>query len=201
VRVGRAAIDEDAIRLIEEHNPQIEFDWTRILKQTLPTEAERPPRTDQRREPPTERSRRGAPRQARQPHEHVRDSADAPSDRLTTPPTDTTSAAPMPDAMGEVPEPPTSEPFPGERPTAAFQRLGSEGLARLRARYAEVLARIAEHQTDEAGRDQLRTTAERLNPDAWVTPEDVTDGLEHYEVVFEQLRGVVGSRRRRRRRR
>ena len=32
VRVGRSALDEDAIRLIEQHNPHIDFDWTRILK-------------------------------------------------------------------------------------------------------------------------------------------------------------------------
>ena len=32
MRVGRSALDEDAIRLIEQHNPDVEFDWTRILK-------------------------------------------------------------------------------------------------------------------------------------------------------------------------
>ena len=32
VTVGRAALDEDAIRLIEQHNPELQFDWTRILK-------------------------------------------------------------------------------------------------------------------------------------------------------------------------
>jgi hypothetical protein len=32
VRIGRSALDEDAIRLIEQHNPHIDFDWTRILK-------------------------------------------------------------------------------------------------------------------------------------------------------------------------
>ena len=32
MRIGRSALDEEAIRLIEEHNPDVEFDWTRILK-------------------------------------------------------------------------------------------------------------------------------------------------------------------------
>src|SRR5580765_3424990 len=32
VRVGRAPIDEAAIRLLEQHNPDVQFDWTRILK-------------------------------------------------------------------------------------------------------------------------------------------------------------------------
>ena len=39
MRVGRSALDESAIRLIEEHNPDVEFDWTRILKgQDAPVE-------------------------------------------------------------------------------------------------------------------------------------------------------------------
>jgi hypothetical protein len=32
VKVGRPALDEDAIRMLEELNPDVEFDWTRILK-------------------------------------------------------------------------------------------------------------------------------------------------------------------------
>ena len=44
VKVGRAALDEDAIRLIEQLNPGIEFDWTRILKgQGAPPTEPRPP--------------------------------------------------------------------------------------------------------------------------------------------------------------
>ena len=30
-KVGRRAIDEEAIRLIEEHHPDVSFDWARIL--------------------------------------------------------------------------------------------------------------------------------------------------------------------------
>ena len=82
--------------------------------------------------------------------------------------------------------------------TAAQARLGFEGLSRLRARHAEVLARISEKVTDAARRDELKSDAERLNPDTWVTDAEVTAGLESYETVFESLRGVVGRRRKRR---
>lgn len=85
--------------------------------------------------------------------------------------------------------------------TPAAARLGSEGLLRLRARHAEVLARIAEKITDPVQREQLKADAERLNPDTWVTEAEVTAGLEAYETVFDSLRGVIGSRRKRRRRR
>ena len=32
VRVGRGPLDEEAIRTLEAGNPDLEFDWTRILK-------------------------------------------------------------------------------------------------------------------------------------------------------------------------
>ncbi|MDQ3349076.1 MAG: hypothetical protein M3545_14055, partial [Acidobacteriota bacterium] len=75
-------------------------------------------------------------------------------------------------------------------PSAASTRLGSEGLARLRARHAEVLARISEKAADPAQREQLKAAAERLNPDTWVTEAEVAAGLESYEAVFESVRGV-----------
>jgi hypothetical protein len=83
----------------------------------------------------------------------------------------------------------------------AHDRLGSEGLARLRARYSEILAAISARVPDAERRDQLKETAERLNPDGWVTPEEVKGGLEQYEVLLESLRDALGRRRSRRRRR
>lgn len=90
---------------------------------------------------------------------------------------------------------------PGEPETAALARLGAEGLLRLRARHAEVLARISEKIADPARHDELKSQAERLNPDTWVTDGEVTAGLEQYETVFESLRSVIGRRRKRRKRR
>jgi hypothetical protein len=71
----------------------------------------------------------------------------------------------------------------------------------LRGRYAEILTRISERIQDAARQEELKTEAERLNPDSWVTDAEVQAGLEQYETVFEALRAVVGRRRRRRRRR
>jgi hypothetical protein len=93
------------------------------------------------------------------------------------------------------------EPGPEDRASAASHRLGSEGLARLRARYAEVMARIAERPMEDAAREELKLRAERLNPDGWVTADEVQQALEQYESVYEGLRALVGTRRRRRRRR
>jgi hypothetical protein len=92
-------------------------------------------------------------------------------------------------------------PPPGLDPPVnpAHAQLGSEGLARLRARYADVMAGISRRVTVPERLEELRGAAERLNPDSWVTDEEVRRGLEEYETVFESIRGVIGRRRRRRR--
>jgi len=81
------------------------------------------------------------------------------------------------------------------------QSLGREGLTRLRARYAELLARIAERGGSPERIDELRTQAESLNPDAWVTDAEVRQGIESFEPKIRDLRAALGLRRRRRSRR
>lgn len=91
-------------------------------------------------------------------------------------------------------------PAPAEGPvTPAHARLGSEGLARLRARYANLSATIERRISDEGRRQQLLDLAGRLNPDGWVTAEEVERGLDEYEGVLASLREVIGRRRRRKR--
>ena len=81
------------------------------------------------------------------------------------------------------------------------QNLGREQLTRLRARYAELLARITERGGDAERVEALRTQAESLNPDTWVTDEEVRQGLESFEPKIRDLRAALGLRRRRRSRR
>jgi hypothetical protein len=126
------------------------------------------------------------------------------------------AAVPRPEAPPELPAalasieastPVTPELRAADEPGApaavgpATARLGSEGLSRLRARHAEVLARITEKITNPVQIEQLKASAERLNPDTWVTDAEVVAGLEAYETVFDSLRSVIGRRRKRRRRR
>jgi hypothetical protein len=160
--VGRGPLDEEAIRLLETGNPDLAFDWTRILRgQGSAVEEEPEPRRERRERPRNERRREAAAHAEAQPE-----------------PEDAAPAIAV--------EEPT---------TAAHARLGSEGLARLRARYSELLARIAE-RVPEAECDELKSLAERLNPDAWVTDADVAAGLESYEATFASLRASIGPKRR-----
>jgi hypothetical protein len=163
VRVGRAALDEEAIRLIEEHNPDVQFDWIRILKgqETTPS--------------------------APAPHKERREKERPPREPVAVPKSSPEESRP-PLAVVETPPSTVSE-----------ARLGPEGLARLRARHAALLARISQGIQDPVRRDELKSQAERLNPDTWVTDAEVAAALESYEAVFESLRTAVGQRRKRRR--
>jgi len=200
VRVGRAAIDEEAIRLIEEHNPDVHFDWTRILKfppqpevsRTTPVPAARPeqPASARPRAPVRAPERPPAPPQAAQALEEPSAPSLAPADPV--------SESAVLAAFEAEDEPPPAE---APRPSVAEARLGSEGLLRLRARYAEIMARISERQLDDSAREELKALAERLNPDAWVTEDEVRAGLDSYESVLATLRPLVGAPRRTRRRR
>ena len=223
VRIGRSALDEDAIRLIEQHNPDVEFDWTRILKgqegaggqipegQTPRTSARgsgQPERRNRPRSPETQAIRQV--KETEVPPIDVMPEADEITD-FSPPveemrPLDSNAIEPADVAVVEEflveprVEPPAPRPQAGDALSAVEARLGSEGLSRLRARYSEVLARISETVSDPARQEELKATAERLNPDTWVTETEVQAGLEDYETVFESLRSVVGRRRRRGRR-
>lgn len=212
VRVGRSALDEDAIRLIEEHNPDVEFDWTRILKEQE-AGAESRPAPQQERRGKQRPAREFAPRAAAPPPPvpvpkpaDIEVPAEAEADVVLETAADMVLEAEA-DVIAEgeaevVPFEAFQEDAPREPAapsSAAEARLGPEGLSRLRARHAEVLARISEGVPDPARRDELKAQAERLNPDTWVTDAEVTAGLESYEAVFETLRTAVGQRRKRRR--
>ena len=168
IRVGRGPLDEDAIRMLEAQNPDVPFDWTRILKAQ--------PATDSRKTALGEERERGSDKRRQR----------SPASR---PP-----AEPEPPAARTAPEPRPARAQPvivEEATSAAHARLGSEGLGRLRARYSEMLARIGERVADAERQTELKLVAERLNPDAWVTDTDVAAALEGYEATFAALRAEL----------
>ncbi len=197
VKVGRAALDEDAIRRIEELNPGMEFDWPRILKgQGVPATEPRPPVEARRQRPENRRSQPRPAHAAPAPRPVPAPPVVEPPPRRDLP-SEAESAR-----FGESRESPTAEveaAVADEVPTPAHARIGAAGVRQLRSRYAELLARIAE-RTDDTRRTELKAQADRLNPDSWVTDEQVSEGLEQYEAVLASLREVAGQTRRRRRR-
>lgn len=190
VKVGRAALDEDAIRMIEESNPDLSFDWDQILA-TRPV-PEREPRDRSRRpRPATEAVRTTVSTQTPPP-------AEPPPPPPETPPAEILEAAETAviEAPGEEPLESADASIVEPPPRPVDQLLDPETLNRLRGRYAQLLARISDRVADPAQRELLRSEADRLNPDAWVTTEEVRQGLEHFEASFEAIRSRLGGGRR-----
>lgn len=203
ILLGRPALDEDAIRTIEEQHPDIEFDWPAILalSEVMIHEEEAPPQRQQ--PPPREgRRRRGERRQPasarEQSGERRRDvnepagpvaSADADDDfESGTESFEPGESLALGTKLSEPVEP--LEPLePVHHVAGLLEELaGREIATRLRGRYAEIMARIHEQDADAALRDVWVKRAEPLNPDLWLTPQAILEGVRHADTLFEQLR-------------
>ncbi len=201
VKVGRLALDPAAILAIEENNPDLKFDWDKILKVKPP-----PPPAPGRVDREERRSRRGratggdqagatprpAPVQSASPDqssgtdmaiaaeglpEELQRAADAAWDDIGA-------------AAGENGEP---------RRHVVLGLTDEEGLARLRARHAEIQTRITDRFRDPARLDELRQQAALLDPDAWRTVDEARERLAALDDTAAALRKVLGRRRRTRR--
>jgi hypothetical protein len=294
VRVGREPIDPEAMQLLEQHNPDISFDWARLLKQVAaastgsgspaasasPASASSGSRDERRRERRDQRRRlessvrhggailtehreeaqaaESAPEETEEARgeedpetvdelvsefateytEYTKDGdaaeladtedgdaaelADtrpdpvARSNGKNTEPGEPSSSEPQsepqlvapehlePEPFGPEPlepEPPGPEPLAPEPLAPRYARLGPEGLIRLRARYADIAARLQAKERELEGpqRAELTARVERLNPDVWLTDDEVVRALEDYEAIFESLRPIIGRPSRRRR--
>jgi hypothetical protein len=173
VLIGRPALDEEAIRAIEEQHPHIEFDWPAILalREAMPPEEEAEAA-------PPPRSRRPGRREAARP---VRAQERPPV--MTETPVDDPGGV---EAAGPAPEPvaPTTRGLLEEL-------VGREIATRLRARYAEIMARIHEQGFDESTLASWVARAEPLDPDTWLTADAVLAGVRDADARFEQLRATL----------
>jgi len=184
VGLGRAALDEDAIRTIEDQHPDIEFDWPAILalSQVMTPEDEAPTPMPQRMEKKRTAFARENKRELRQ------------DDR-----TEESPVAVEPSVQSET----TGEresverlepaPVPAVEPVETRNRLleelaGREIGSRLRGRHAEIIARIEKLDADGAEKEALFKRAEALDPELWMTPEAVLEGVRNADVIFEKLK-------------
>jgi hypothetical protein len=191
VRVGRPALDEDAIRTIEEQHPEIDFDWPHILEVGAITqpEVEERPIVRPRRRPVRDqgsgiRDQEGSGIRD-QEGSGSRDQVQGPrigdqEQEALEPGEDTDDVGEM-----EVAEPTVEQPRAHDLLEAL---VGREIATRLRARYAEIIGRIHRLPADVAERTAWEARAESLNPDNWVTPDEVLSGVQRADELFDQLR-------------
>jgi hypothetical protein len=198
VALGRAPLDEEAIRTIEDQHPNIDFDWPAILAlgEVMIHEEEAPARPqqkqkqrDRRRDQPREQ-RQQRPADASEPAEPEPVEPEEPAERVE--PDEVGPLDPL-EALDDVREP---EPEPVARQSThglLDELVGREIATRLRARHAEILTRIHQKDAEPAARDQWLRQAEALDPDLWVTPEQILKGVSSADALFEKLRNSLNS--------
>lgn len=194
VRVGRPALDEDAIRTIEDQHPEIDFDWPHILEVGTASiiEVERRP----------ERSPRGRGAEG----DRVRRQADRPPEPDAPAGAPPEPVEPLPEIAAAIDDDVSSDDqrsdvgdveavsaAPAHAPDLLAELVGREIATRLRARYAEINARIHQLAADDATRAAWQARAEPLNPDSWLTPHEILKGVSRADELFDALRrSLVG---------
>lgn len=211
VKVGRLALDPVAIRAIEENNPTLQFDWATILKVKPP-----PPPTEYGREGREERRAR------RRRGRDTGETSDRPASDATAATGQVATHEPVVSVESETERSGMESTFdesvpaiaawddqaPGDAPAGATEHgpthvviglTDEQGLARLRARHAEIQARINERVREPATLEDLQAQAALLDPDAWRTVDEARERLTSLDAATSAIRKVLGRRRRTRR--
>jgi len=164
VKIGRPALDDAAMRSLEEQYPDIDFDWPYILDVGAMTpvevEAAIPPR--KRKPPPPRRAEADA-------------EGEAGAEGEVTPPRGAAVAA-APAAGAEPFAPVVAADFE-EGPDLLSELLGRGIAASLREQHATLAARIDAAVSDDAAKVAWRERLARLDPDRWESPEAVLAGM------------------------
>lgn len=194
VNVGRLPLDEDAIRAIEDANADLTFDWAKMLRVKPPPAPVRPDEDGRR-----TRSRSGVRRGRRAAPEIA-----AAGDATDAPRRQPAAGADASRAGGQEAARIAAGPGGGQEATAAAAPghpvaalVGDDGLARLRAQYAEVRARLTESRVEPRLREKVSVRVEALNPDAWRPGEETVLGIERFESEAAAIKADLGRRRRR----
>lgn len=165
LRLGRPALDDAAMRTIEEQHPDIDFDWPYILDvgAMTPVEVEAPVPPRKRRPRPAEPE---AGESAEASSEPVARAADGHAD--------------SPEAEGEA------ESF-ASGPDLLSELLGRGIAASLRARHADLAAEVEGSPAPPEIKLGWRHRLSALDPDRWSAPEAVLAGMATVDRDLETL--------------
>lgn len=176
LRVGRPALDDGAMRTLEEQYPDIDFDWPYILDMAsmTPVEVEGP-----------------LPVRKRKPRRDDDDDADAVVETVAA----ARSVPPSSVAVAADDLPQTAEPAPADTLAGEFDLLGElmgRGIATsLRANHRELAAELEASPAEPALKAAWRDRLAAIDPDGWTSPDDVLAGMASVERDGEDLRGAI----------
>jgi hypothetical protein len=171
LRVGRPALDDGAMRSLEEQYPDIDFDWPYILDMAsmTPVEVEAP-----------------APVRKRKPRRDDEYDADGSAEPAAP------ASQPAPAAVVAEPAPVTVADGP---PAGDFDLLGElmgRGIASsLRANHQDLTAQLEASAADPALKAVWRERLAAIDPDGWTSPDDVLAGMASVERDGEALRLAI----------
>ena len=194
VGIGRVALDPEAVRIIEQSNPELTFDWEEILKAQPPPVGQEKASSRGSQRALTGRSRSGGvkePRQSRTGVESTRPDAELNDPQGS--PNDHESSGVTGDDGGL-----------GARPAqhVALEIASERELNRLRSEYVALKAR-SEAKKNEKEADglvgRIEQLIEQLNPDAWISVDEAQERIAAFDESLATLRKAFGRPRRARR--
>ncbi len=185
LRIGRPALDDGAMRMLESQYPEIDFDWPYILDMGAMTpvevEAPVPPRRRKVRRPDSDDAGEEAAPTAStaravdalvEPDAGPTTQDDAPASTATATAQATPAAASGPDLLADL--------------------LGRGIAASLRARQAQLAADVAAHPwPDDAARTAVQSRLAAIDPDGWTTPDAVLSGMARIDADVEAVRQAL----------
>jgi hypothetical protein len=175
LRIGRPALDDGAMRTLEEQYPDIDFDWPYILDMgaMTPVEVEAP-----------------VPPRRRKPRRPDADDGvdDAPPDVATAIRADTPRSAQVESAGAEDPMP--AEPPPvSSGPDLLADLLGRGIASSLRARHRQLSTEVEAHAWPDPGAQAaVAARLAAIDPDGWTTPDAVLSGMVRIDAELEAVR-------------
>lgn len=180
LRIGRPALDDTAMRALEEQHPDIDFDWQYILDMgaMTPVEVEAPL-------PPRKRK----PRPPSEADEAASSEAPSAAPRRAHAPQDVDAATP--DAVADDAASPSETAADDTAPDLLTELLGRGIASSLRARHAELVALVEAAAADPAVKAAWRDRLAGLDPDGWESPEAVLSGMAGVEAGVEALTRTV----------
>ena len=173
LRLGRPALDDGAMRTLEEQYPDIDFDWSYILDMAsmTPVEVEGP-----------------VPVRKRKPRRDDDDSDEAAEPGAAARPSPPSSPVAVADPPGAA--------FPAADTRAGeFDLLGElmgRGIATsLRANHRDLLAELEASPAASVLKVAWRDRLAAIDPDGWTSPDDVLAGMASVERDGEDLRRAI----------
>jgi hypothetical protein len=185
VRVGRDALDPMVIREIEDHYPEIDFDWRALLQNQQIVESSPEPRRPRRKK---REDQPAVPIEVVTPAVEVEAQ---PEPELAVAPPEETVSEEAPTAK-PAPPPPFPSAIEGDTPEARMEWL--------RTWYPRIRERVPHRTHDPVRLEALFALTERLNPAPWVDEAQITAGLADAKEALTRLSHVFSKRRRRSRR-